>query len=541
VIVGASTIARDITEQTSANDALGRQAKILDLGQVIVRDIKGRILLWSLGSEQLYGFTKEEAIGRISHQLLQTRFPEPLKQIEGTLELTGAWEGELLHRKRDGSQVAVSSVWRAHRDMRGAASVLESNTDITVRRESEKRLREQAEQLALSRQALETEKLMLQSVLDSMSEGLVAADGQGKVLICNGTAAKIYGLGTTITLSERWAQHYGLFQDDMVTPFPFDQLPLMRAIRGEESTTEMFVRNRMLPEGAWVEVLAAPRKDKHGVVCGGVAASRDITQSKADGREIRNLNEQLATKNKVLQRRNEELLQFAYVASHDLQEPLRMVASYTQLLGSRYKGRLDSDADEFITYAVEGCVRMKRLIQDLLAYSQTGEDGTAVCNISVEDALQGALTNLRVTIEQSAAIVTHDPLPTIRTDEKQLTQVFQNLIGNAIKYRGADSPRVHVSALSNGTNDCVFSVRDNGMGIDAQYFEKIFVIFQRLHGRTEFDGTGIGLSICKKIVERMGGRIWVESEAGKGSTFHFTVPKEMRSDDPSFASANRGT
>lgn len=225
-----------------------------------------------------------------------------------------------------------------------------------------------------------------------------------------------------------------------------------------------------------------------------------------------------------LKRSNEELQQFAYVSSHDLQEPLRMVASYTQLLAKRYKGRLDSDADEFIAFAVDGCNRMQGLIQDLLAYSRAGTNGKAFCEVSAEDALRGALTNLRITIEQSGAVVSHDSLPAIETDETQLTQVFQNLVGNAIKYRSAEVPRVRVSATKNGDNEWIFSVRDNGLGIAPQYFERIFVIFQRLHGRDEFEGTGIGLAICKKVLERLGGRIWVESQPGTGSTFYFALP-----------------
>jgi light-regulated signal transduction histidine kinase (bacteriophytochrome) len=201
------------------------------------------------------------------------------------------------------------------------------------------------------------------------------------------------------------------------------------------------------------------------------------------------------------------------------------VASYTQLLAKRYKGRLDSDADEFIAYAVDGSTRMQGLVQDLLAYSRAGTNGKALHEISSENALKEALTNLRATIEESGAFVTHDSLPAITTDDRQLAQVFQNLVGNAIKYRSAEVPHVHVSATKNGGNEWIFSVRDNGLGIDPQYFERIFILFQRLHGPREFKGTGIGLAICKKMLERLGGRIWVESQPEKGSTFYFALPE----------------
>ena len=202
-----------------------------------------------------------------------------------------------------------------------------------------------------------------------------------------------------------------------------------------------------------------------------------------------------------------------------------MVASYTQLLAQRYKGRLDSDADEFIAYAVDGSNRMQGLIKDLMAYSRTGTDGKVLHKISSENGVRETLTNLQATIEESSAVVTHDLLPAITMDETQLVQLFQNLVGNAIKYRGADAPRVHVSATKSGGNGWIFSVRDNGLGIDPKYFEKIFILFQRLHGRQEFNGNGIGLAICKKIVEGLGGRIWVESHPGRGSTFYFFLPE----------------
>ena len=200
-----------------------------------------------------------------------------------------------------------------------------------------------------------------------------------------------------------------------------------------------------------------------------------------------------------------------------------MVASYTQLLGKRYKGKLDGDADEFISFAVEGAKRMQRLINDLLKYSRVGTRDQGPEPIYSEQVLAETLAGLQVAITEGAAQVTHDPLPKVLADEAQLGQIFQNLIANALKYRGDAPPRIHISAAQEG-DMCVFSVRDNGIGIDPQYHERVFLIFQRLHTREEGSGTGMGLAVCKKIVERHGGRIWLESELGKGATFYFTIP-----------------
>ena len=224
-----------------------------------------------------------------------------------------------------------------------------------------------------------------------------------------------------------------------------------------------------------------------------------------------------------LKRSNSELEQFAYVASHDLQEPLRMISSFLQLLQMRYSGQLDSDADEFINFAVEGAKRMQNLIQDLLAYSRVTTKGNEFKDIKMEEALEQALVNLKMSIEENNANITHDPLPIITADYSQIIQLLQNLIGNSIKYRSDKIPEIHISAQEKD-NDWIFSVEDNGIGIDPQYSDQVFQIFKRLHTNEEYKGTGIGLAITKRIIERHSGRIWVESELGKGSKFYFTIP-----------------
>ncbi|HEX5746665.1 MAG TPA: PAS domain-containing protein [Archangium sp.] len=254
-----------------------------------------------------------------------------------------------------------------------------------------------------------------------------------------------------------------------------------------------------------------------------LATLATVADAVAQGLERRRAEFSLQEHARELARSNEELQQFAYVASHDLQEPLRMVASYTQLLARRYQGKLDSDADEFISYAVDGVNRMQRLIQDLLAWSRVGTRGHEFKPLDSGQALNKALANLKTLMEETGATLIQGKLPQVMADETQLTQLFQNLVGNALKFHGETPPRVLVEAELQGT-EWRFTVEDNGIGIEPQYYERIFVIFQRLHGKEEYPGTGIGLAICKKIVERHGGRIGLDSQPGQGTTFWFTLP-----------------
>jgi light-regulated signal transduction histidine kinase (bacteriophytochrome) len=218
------------------------------------------------------------------------------------------------------------------------------------------------------------------------------------------------------------------------------------------------------------------------------------------------------------------LEQFAYVASHDLQEPLRLVASFSQLLALHYKGKLDAEADKYIEYIVEAALRMQQLILDLLDYSRITTRGKEFAPVNCEDVLDEVILNLKVVIDENNAIISHDPLPTIMGDYSQLVQLFQNLLSNAIKFHGDENPKIHISAEMKG-DKWVFQVKDNGIGIESQYHQRIFEVFERLHDRSEYSGTGIGLAISKHIVERHNGHIWVESELNKGSTFYFTIPK----------------
>lgn len=288
-----------------------------------------------------------------------------------------------------------------------------------------------------------------------------------------------------------------------------------------DDVNEGFEYRVIRPNGdvVWIWAQAFIIADESGETSRIAGVASEITGYKKAEQEIKSLLNEL-------KRSNEELQQFAYITSHDLQEPLRTIASFTQLMERRYKGKLDDDADEFMGYIVDASVRMKQMIMDLLEYSRVGTRQEMYQAIPLESKLNDVLVNLNDLIERSRAKITHDPLPVVFGDESQLLLLLQNLITNAIKFRKENEPpRIHISsACDHERNEYVFSISDNGIGIEEQYFDRIFTIFQRLHTRDEYQGTGIGLSVAKRIVERHGGKIWVESEFGEGSTFYFSIP-----------------
>lgn len=367
--------------------------------------------------------------------------------------------------------------------------------------------------------ALRESEERYRTLVEAMNEGLSIIDREGTLTYVN----------------DRLCQMLGQHSEELVGRRVTDlldgrnaQILLGQLARREQGRSDPYELNWLRRDGSKLSTLMSPRGlyDSTGRLVGSFSTITDITHQKET--EAR-LQEALAE----LESSNRDLEQFAYVASHDLQEPLRMVASYVELLARRYKGKLDADADDFIAFAVDGARRMQGLINDLLAFSRVSRQGGTLEPVSSADALAMALGNLRAALDESGAEVSCDELPVVVADRTQLTQLFQNLISNAVKFRGDRSPRVYVSARRADSPEPAgdarapfwqFVVSDNGIGIEPRFAERIFVIFQRLHGREEYPGTGIGLAICKRIIERHGGRIWLESEPGAGSSFCFTLP-----------------
>jgi PAS domain S-box-containing protein len=528
-------IRADITERKRAEEVLREQAQILDSAQVFVRDMESRVVFWPRGAEKLYGFAPQEALGILSHDLFHTEFPEPLDVIEKQLFETGKWEGELIHRKRDGTTIVVSSAWVLHRNSQGQPiRILETNTDITQRKQAEERLAgqseelsRQAEELFRSQLALETQKLMLQSVLDSMVEGLVAADEQGKFIIWNPAATKIIGLGAANLPTGEWTSHYGIYLEDMVTPFPADQLPLARAIRGEASAAQMFVRNPELAEGTWIEASASPLKDKSGAVRGGVVAFRDISQRMADEREIRKLNaeleERVVQRTAQLEAANHELEAFTYSVSHDLRAPLRHIGGFSKILTEDFGSGMDPEARGHLERIQDGVHRMGQLVDELLSLARVGRHALHLQLTSLNSVVEDVVSLLQPEAEGRVIDWKIGKLPSAECDPILIRQVFQNLLANALKFTRSRERAIIEIGQRQENGQMVIAIRDNGVGFNMKYKDKLFGVFQRLHRAEDFEGTGIGLATVQRIIHKHGGRVWAEAELDKGATFFFTM------------------
>jgi signal transduction histidine kinase len=375
---------------------------------------------------------------------------------------------------------------------------------------------------------LQSANLQLQAVFDVANVGMLLIDGRGVVQRVNRTVSRWFEKDLSMCVGGQPGNIIGCVRA-IADPTGCGSSPECqdcRMRRGFESVlqtgqpvhdveTEIVLSTAGRENRLWLEISADPvalEGKPHVIV-----AMNNVTLRKQAEESLKRAAEQLT-------RSNRELEQFAYVASHDLQEPLRVVTGYVQLIDRKYKGRLDATADEFFAFIVDGVARMQQLITDLLNYSRVGTHGAPFRPVDMQAVLDRVLANLKVVTEEHGAVVTHDPLPIVLGDETQLVQLFQNLIGNGVKFRSDQTPQIHVSARRN-EDRWELTVRDNGIGIERQYWDQIFVIFQRLHTRQKYPGTGIGLAICKRIVERHNGRIWIDSEPGQGAAFHFTLPQ----------------
>ena len=453
-----------------------------------------------------------EILGYPEHELIKLRgrdisYPDDADVINR--ERPRLYAGEIAevrlekrYVRKDGSLVWVHFSMVVERDLEGRPKYeIAVYEDITARRNAEEALRQSEERF--------------RRTFELASSGLAHVGLDGRFLRVNKRLCEIFGYSE--------AELCALTVRDLSHPEDRELAdgPRARVIAGEIDSARLEKRYfRKDGKLLWVAIAIAMERDAQGRPLYAISVLDDITERKQAEAALREAHEDL-------KRSNSELEQFAYVASHDLQEPLRMVSSYTQLLGRRYAGKLDADAAEFMGYIVDGAARMKQLIEDLLAYSRVGMRAKESRPVALSAALGRALANLKVAMEEAGASVTHDALPSVPGDEVQIAQVFQNLIGNALKFRSRAAPRIHVG-VSESESQFEIAVRDNGIGIEPQYFERIFMLFQRLHDKGEYPGTGIGLAIVRKVIERHGGQIRVESKPGDGSAFIFTLPKQER-------------
>jgi len=551
--VGFQGTTRDISERKQAEEALISSERFLNSiveqspVSMWISDSEGTILKQNQACRDLFGVRDKEVIGKYNlfkDNIFQEQGLIPLirdvfkkgevARFEVDYNLSRIKHLEVREAKHIIIEVVIAPIIGSQGNVINAVI---QHKDVTKQRRAEEELRKSEGQ---SKHLYSMVRLMC----DNLPDLIWTKDLEGKFIFANKSCCEVLlnakdtdePIGKTdIYFGNREKESHPENPDyhtfgATCTDSDRAVIETRKALRSEES-------GNVKGEFLYLDVYKAPFWDEKGDLIGTVGCARIITREKEIEEARRLAEEKLKQLVIDLERSNAELEQFAYVASHDLQEPLRMVSSYVQLLAQRYKGKLDSDADDFIGYAVDGAIRMQTLINDLLAYSRVGTRGKPPEPTDCETVHEQVLTNLKMAIEKSGAVITHDALPTVMADESQLVQLFQNLIENAIKFRGDEVPRIHISATRGSAfvdsdsrqenthhEAWVFAVRDNGIGLEPEFFDRIFTIFQRLHSRDEYAGTGIGLAVCKKIVERHGGRIWVESELGMGTTFFFSIP-----------------
>jgi PAS domain S-box-containing protein len=475
---------------------------------IITVDSDQRITLFNAAAERMFGYPASRAIGTPLDRFIPERFRDAHRKHINAFEETGTTTRAMGHQRplaalrADGTEFPIEATI-SQVTVRGQKLFTAIVRDISERRVADEALRESEGRL--------------RAIVETAVDGIITIDERGTVTSFNPSASRIFGyapqevLGRNVNMlmPEPYRGEHDGYMRNYVTTGVAKIIGTGREVAGLRKDGTTFPMDLAVSE-----TLLGDRRIFTGIV-------RDITERKRS-------EDALAKQAEALARSNVELERFAYVASHDLQEPMRTVRSFAQLLQRRYGGQLTGDAVEFFRYVTDGVARMQSLINDLLAYSRVTSLGGAFAPSNCNGILRMVLESLQATVESQGAVVTAEPLPTVMGDATQLGQVFQNLIVNAIKFHKADPPRIRVWAEER-PGEWVFSVSDNGIGIAPEYFERIFIIFQRLHTIEEYGGTGIGLAVCKKIVERHGGRIWVESKVGEGSTFRFTIPKRQRS------------
>jgi PAS domain S-box-containing protein len=547
-IVGASKIARDITERKQAEAALRESEErfrtLIEQASdgFFLHDADGRFLEVNREACESLGYTREELLRMRVFDVEQEADIGEAQQAWGRAEPGRAYTIQGRQRRKDGTEFPVEVRLSAYY-VDGRKLHLGLARDTTERKQVEERLASQAEELSRqteallhSQQALETQQLMLRSVLDSMAEGLVAADEQGKFILWNPAAAKIVGMGAENVPPGEWNAHYGVYMPDTVTPVPPEQNPLVRAIRGETATAELYIRNPELDSGAWIEISGGPLKDKSGAARGGVVAFRDITQRKADERKIRELNEDL--EEKVVQRTaqlataNQELEAFTYSVSHDLRAPLRHIGGFSRILLEDFGPAMDPEARVHLQRIEDGVHRMGLLVDELLNLARVGRHAVKLQNTEMNSIVEEVVSLLQPEIGNRSVAWKIGKLPVMQCDPILVKQVFQNLLANALKFtRPRDRAVIEIAHRQEGEEQIIL-VRDNGVGFSMKYRDKLFGVFQRLHRPEDFEGTGIGLATVQRIVHKHGGRVWADSELDKGATFYFTLTSAERSGIP---------
>jgi PAS domain S-box-containing protein len=511
LLAGESVLVRgsiiDITERERARQALKERADLLDLTHdtVFVRTMSNVITYWNRGAQELYGWSNEEAIGQPSHELLRTEFREPLEQISGKLLQADRWEGELIHTARDGKRFVVSSRWSLQRDERGEPlAILETNTDITERKRAEQELRSQAELIRLAHDAI------------------IVRDPESRVTFWNAGAEKTYGW----TAGEAIGR---VTHDLLQTRFPVSREVIDLAL--EESGEWEGELTHVTQDGTSIVVTSRQslRRDKHGAPAAVLEINRDVTEHKRAEEEIRKLNEALEQRvierTQELQTVNKELEAFAYSVSHDLRAPVRHIAGFAELLRKHADRVLDDEGRHRIEMILDSANRMGTLVDGLLAFSRIGRSETQKTTVRLTELMQTLVREIAPDTQHRRITWRIGNLPTCHGDPTMLRVVFGNLISNAVKFtRTCEEAEIEIGSLNHTTDEMLVFIKDNGVGFNMKYKDKLFGVFQRLHSQEAFEGTGIGLATVQRIVHRHGGRVWAEGSVNNGATFYVALP-----------------